>query len=210
MTTIGRTVLAAGLAFLLGAALPALIVWNPVGWEWADHLVGREHGHGGPPPAAGDERQLWSCGMHPQVVSEEPGNCPICGMRLTPMSAGPATAAESDKKVLYWRAPMDPSYVSDKPGKSPMGMDLIPVYEEGASIESGVRVDPNFLQNFAVRTAVVERGTIPDRDSHHWRAGAQRTIRRLGQRKVRRLDRESVRRQCRRARRTRRAVVRDL
>ena len=28
--------------------------------------------------------QLYSCGMHPDIISEEPGNCPICGMNLTP------------------------------------------------------------------------------------------------------------------------------
>jgi RND family efflux transporter MFP subunit len=33
------------------------------------------------------------------------------------------------RKILYWVAPMDPTYRSDKPGKSPMGMDLVPVYE---------------------------------------------------------------------------------
>ncbi|MEC4678672.1 MAG: efflux RND transporter periplasmic adaptor subunit, partial [Nitrospirota bacterium] len=42
-------------------------------------------------------------------------------------SSGTATPG---KKIKYWQAPMNPSYTSDKPGKSPMGMDLIPVYEE--------------------------------------------------------------------------------
>ena len=36
----------------------------------------------------------------------------------------------SGRKIAYWVAPMDPTYVSDKPGKSPMGMDLVPVYED--------------------------------------------------------------------------------
>ena len=39
----------------------------------------------------------------------------------------------SSNAPLYWVAPMDPSFKSDKPGKSPMGMDLIPVYEEVAT-----------------------------------------------------------------------------
>src|SRR5690606_30110663 len=42
-------------------------------------------------------------------------------------------AASGPKEPLYWVAPMDPNFKSDKPGKSPMGMDLIPVYEEGGS-----------------------------------------------------------------------------
>ncbi len=41
-----------------------------------------------------------------------------------------APELSSDPKVLYWVAPMDPSYRRDAPGKSPMGMDLVPVYEE--------------------------------------------------------------------------------
>jgi len=35
-----------------------------------------------------------------------------------------------EKEILYWVAPMDPAYRRDEPGKSPMGMDLVPVYEE--------------------------------------------------------------------------------
>ena len=56
---------------------------------------------------------------------------------------------------------MNPNYISDKPGKSPMGMDLIPVYEDEQAQETGIRVDPSFLQNFAVRTVKAETGSIP-------------------------------------------------
>ncbi|MDQ4423566.1 MAG: heavy metal-binding domain-containing protein, partial [Thalassolituus sp.] len=44
--------------------------------------------------------------------------------------AGEGGKATAKKEPLYWVAPMDPNYKRDKPGKSPMGMDLIPVYEE--------------------------------------------------------------------------------
>ena len=33
-------------------------------------------------------KQLYTCGMHPNVIQEGPGTCPICGMDLTPMKAG--------------------------------------------------------------------------------------------------------------------------
>ena len=47
---------------------------------------------------------------------------------------GSAAAQDSEstsqsKEPLYWVAPMDPNYRKDGPGKSPMGMDLVPVYE---------------------------------------------------------------------------------
>jgi len=75
---------------------------------------------------------------------------------------------EDRRRILYWRAPMDPTYTSDRPGKSPMGMDLIPVYEDetaaavgAGGAQGGVRVSRSFLQNFAVRTVQVRRGTLP-------------------------------------------------
>ena len=73
------------------------------------------------------------------------------------------TEAASEREILHWRAPMDPNYTSDRPGKSPMGMDLVPVYadEAAALTDGGIRVSQAFLQNFAVRTAMVHRGTLP-------------------------------------------------
>ncbi|VAW94830.1 Cobalt/zinc/cadmium efflux RND transporter, membrane fusion protein, CzcB family [hydrothermal vent metagenome] len=43
---------------------------------------------------------------------------------------GGDSAASGEKKIKYWVAPMDPTYQRDEPGKSPMGMDLVAVYEE--------------------------------------------------------------------------------
>lgn len=31
------------------------------------------------------EKQLYTCPMHPQIISDKPGNCPICGMNLVPL-----------------------------------------------------------------------------------------------------------------------------
>lgn len=42
----------------------------------------------------------------------------------------PREENKAEKEILYWVAPMDPSYRRDGPGKSPMGMDLVPVYAE--------------------------------------------------------------------------------
>jgi Cu(I)/Ag(I) efflux system membrane fusion protein len=43
------------------------------------------------PAAATDHEQLYTCGMHPQVIQNKPGNCPICGMKLTPIRKQPGT-----------------------------------------------------------------------------------------------------------------------
>jgi membrane fusion protein, copper/silver efflux system len=67
---------------------------------------------------------------------------------------------ETGKKVKYWAAPMDPTYIRNQPGKSPMGMDLVPVYEEeGQDKESAstIRIDPVTIQNMGVRLRRVKR-----------------------------------------------------
>lgn len=118
------------------------------------------------PPGRADathqaQTQLYSCGMHPQVVQDHPGTCPICGMDLTPMKASsnaPTTGGE--RKVAYWRAPMDPTYIRDAPGKSPMGMDLVPVYEDEMTAGGVVEITPGVVQQIGVETAPVERTTV--------------------------------------------------
>jgi RND family efflux transporter MFP subunit len=48
--------------------------------------------------------QLWHCGMHPQVILDHPGTCPICGMPLTPFSGGPH---------LHGQVTVDPTIVQN-------------------------------------------------------------------------------------------------
>src|SRR5690554_8101757 len=74
-------------------------------------------------------------------------------------------ASSDSKEPLYWVAPMDPNFKSDKPGKSPMGMDLIPVFEEGRSAEDPagtVRISPTVVNNLGVRKEPVIQGRLPN------------------------------------------------
>ncbi|MGY2575430.1 efflux RND transporter periplasmic adaptor subunit [Vibrio sp. C8] len=67
-----------------------------------------------------------------------------------------SSQAKSNKEPLYWVAPMDPNYKRDKPGKSPMGMDLIPVYAEDAAQDQApgtVKIDPAVENNLGVKVA---------------------------------------------------------
>ena len=66
-------------------------------------------------------------------------------------------AAENEEGVLYWVAPMDPNYRRDKPGKSPMGMDLVPVYADENTDGNLISIKPEVVQNLGVRTASAER-----------------------------------------------------
>ena len=59
---------------------------------------------------------------------------------------------------LYWKAPMNPDFIRNTPGKSPMGMDLVPVCPDAAQAAPGtVRIDAATAQRIGVRTARVER-----------------------------------------------------
>jgi Cu(I)/Ag(I) efflux system membrane fusion protein/cobalt-zinc-cadmium efflux system membrane fusion protein len=55
---------------------------------------------------------------------------------------------------------MDANYVSDAPGKSPMGMDLIPVYEDEVIGGSTVTIDPVTVQNIGVKTTRVKKESL--------------------------------------------------
>jgi Cu(I)/Ag(I) efflux system membrane fusion protein len=64
---------------------------------------------------------LYTCPMHATEVSDKPGNCPICGMKLN-LSKKEQLKAEVTKN---YTCPMHPAEVSDKPGKcSKCGMNL--------------------------------------------------------------------------------------
>ena len=81
----------------------------------------------------------------------------------TALPAGNVAFAEEEKEILYWVAPMDPNYRRDKPGKSPMGMDLIPVYAGEDDGGSTVTISPAVVQNLGIRTTRAELSRL-------WRA----------------------------------------
>jgi Cu(I)/Ag(I) efflux system membrane fusion protein len=70
-----------------------------------------------------------------------------------------AQAKTQQKKIAYWVAPMDSNYRRDEPGKSPMGMELIAVYEggEGAGNDAGFTVGSNVITSLGVKTEKVKR-----------------------------------------------------
>ncbi|MEI6212218.1 MAG: efflux RND transporter periplasmic adaptor subunit [bacterium] len=86
------------------------------------------------PPHAAPAKQLYTCGMDPQVIQDHPGNCPICGMVLTPMRKRGTSAAD----------PADPSDRTDPSDHA----------------ERLVYIDPVTTQNMGLRTDVVTQGPL--------------------------------------------------
>ncbi|SCY70767.1 efflux RND transporter periplasmic adaptor subunit [Desulfoluna spongiiphila] len=114
------------------------------------------------------EAELWTCSMHPFIVLDEPGDCPVCGMALIPKAVEtPAATQDKERGVAYWRAPMNPAEIYDAPGKSAMGMDLVPVYEDELVGGVEIRIDPVVEQNMGVRIQAAERARLA-RSVHTW------------------------------------------
>lgn len=115
-------------------------------------------------PSAHAAEQLYTCGMHPQVIKDAPGNCPICGMKLTPVranSAKPAANASGERVVKYYKSTMIPGEVKPGPGKDSMGMDMVPVYDgEDVSGENTIQIDAATTQRMNLKTALVGRGPV--------------------------------------------------
>jgi len=119
----------------------------------------------------------YTCPMHPQIISDTPGKCPICGMDLVAIDHGhdhsekeeaPSNVVQDDsgRKVLYWHDPMVPGKKFDKPGKSPfMDMQLVPKYadESGAEVSGGkpvVSISAENIQKMGVRTEKVMKSSF--------------------------------------------------
>ena len=98
------------------------------------------------------------CPMHSQIIRDKEGSCPICGMTLIKKEG----EERKENKILYWVAPMDANFRRNEPGKSPMGMDLVPVYDDG---EEGVtvKISPAVENNMGVRTALVKKDNLSRR-----------------------------------------------
>lgn len=183
--------IAIGLAVLLLAA--------GGGAAWYGGLF---HEHGAGEEATGEK---YTCGMHPWIITDKPGDCPICGMRLTRIEKQPAgpdkagTAAVSPKKeaddffadmdpksaakprggrkLLFYRNPMNAMVTSPTPAKDEMGMDYVPVYEDEA-VPPGAGAAAEGLATVRVGEDVLLRSGVQTAPAV--RATAGRTVRTVG------------------------------
>jgi Cu(I)/Ag(I) efflux system membrane fusion protein len=164
---------------------------RPIGLAFAAAVVGASLGGGGvwlalhgarPAPPSESKTDgskkpaLYQCPMHPTITSDHPSDCPICGMRLVPVAGSadakagapvkPGTPPSGERKIAFYRSPMDPKQTSPTFRKDEMGMDYLPVYEDeltGAAPVPGlatVTIDPARQQLIGLRTTAVTRGAV--------------------------------------------------
>jgi Cu(I)/Ag(I) efflux system membrane fusion protein len=133
---------------------------------WLLRPAGDGHDHAG---AKAEAKARYTCPMHPTIVSDHPGDCPICGMALVKVDAAPGGAplGKPERRIAFYRSPMDPKQTSPTFRKDEMGMDYLPVYEDeasgGAPPADGlvtVSIDPQRQQLIGLRTAEVTRGPV--------------------------------------------------
>lgn len=137
---------------LVGALLVVLLL--AVGAKYGIGFLRGGHDH----ESAAEAGVKYTCPMHPQIIDDRPGTCPICGMDLVkidsaPTDQGPAASGQAKNEldelfdapkgggsssgagrtVLFYRNPMDPTITSPTPAKDSMGMDYVPVYSDEVS-----------------------------------------------------------------------------
>jgi Cu(I)/Ag(I) efflux system membrane fusion protein len=111
----------------------------------------------------------------------------LAGLLLTACGRPPARNAKTEpapgektgkRKILYYRAPMNPAVTSDKPAKDEMGMDFVPVYEGEA--EAGVGASGGVQGRAAVTLSPERRQLLGVQTAPVRRTSLQRTIRTVG------------------------------
>jgi Cu(I)/Ag(I) efflux system membrane fusion protein len=105
--------------------------------------------------------------MHPAVELDHPSDCPTCGMKLEKVDeSGAFEVPPGERRLVFYRSPMDPRQTSHTPRKDEMGMDYLPVYLDELQ-PSGpvtglvtVKIDPARQQLIGLVTAEVAPGAI--------------------------------------------------
>ena len=148
----GLLVVAVVLALVVGVVLAQFLPASLFGF-------GSDSGPGQSDPAH-VHADLYTCPMHPDVLEDAPGSCPVCGMDLVLVERGEDSHASSTSAGAdLHTCPMHPDVLNEGPGSCPVcGMDLVPVEVEPS--QATVRIDPSMVQNMNIKTEAVTRRNL--------------------------------------------------
>ncbi len=162
-------------ALLTLTAVAALILVDPFDWRLAHRIrTGIPSWIGSLSPQRDTrEGQLWTCGMHPQVIRQGPGSCPLCGMRLSPLKGSTAGREGSGSHREGSGSHREGSGMHSEGSGTDHGMSHSRSSSEsmdtgGAPREAApetrhpdvVRIDPSFVQNFGVQSVAIRRADL--------------------------------------------------
>ena len=160
---------------LVGIVMTVLLVVDPMDlhpmdtWIWKTlHRSADSRAH------ETEAGKIHTCPMHPEMVQDHPGSCPICGMDLVPIETEAAVPdGSADRAEPLWTCPMHPQIFEEQPGSCPIcGMDLVesepqPAVGTQASGDKAagihepvVRIDPSIIQKMNVTIEPVGRRDI--------------------------------------------------
>jgi len=138
----------------LNEIFPGRPSWKVILFIVALFLIGVVYGiqkyssHSESGTSATQKKEVYNCPMHPSVISDQPGICPVCHMDLQKVDdggvdehSGSPSDTHKERKILFYRNPMNPSVTSKVPAKDEMGMDYVAVYDDEVSDSAVTTVD---------------------------------------------------------------------
>ncbi|MEE4272131.1 MAG: efflux RND transporter periplasmic adaptor subunit [Thermoanaerobaculales bacterium] len=160
----GTTSTGVFLGLVAGIALSAFSLLDPLNLHGLDE---RLRGQAAADSGTAAETGLWTCGMHPNVISEEPGTCPICHMDLVPLDIDP-DGADTPPADSGWTCPVHDVIDEASSGECPIcGRELVSGPGSDAHAGHGgagsapaspeVYLAPSVIQSMNVTTAAAER-----------------------------------------------------
>ncbi len=117
---------------------------------------------------------VFTCPMHLEIMQNQPGSCPVCGMKLIKIekSSSEATSQKNDAQnadvpgkqhlLQKYTCPMHPHILKDAPGKCPLcGMTLEPVANAAMDVHGKHNKHSGMIAEFRKRFYVVLVLTVP-------------------------------------------------